>query len=178
MARLTAAAGSSSCWRASTELLSSSNRAPDIGRPRPLSAWAYERRLIQGRVLEAATAREGADEAKPDRVSMARIRREAQGKFSRVIALPRAWHERGDGTEKSPHIGRAKLTPSGVHLKFLSRAGGRYVTDVTVPPQMCHLCGAPGGSLCTLHSTICSGQNAFEAARPLTVICSSLGADY
>ena len=136
MARLTAAAGSSSCWRASTELLSSSNRAPDIGRPRPLSAWAYERRLIQGRVLEAATAREGADEAKPDRVSMARIRREAQGKFSRVIALPRAWHERGDGTEKSPHIGRAKLTPSGVHLRFLSRAGGRYVTDVTVPPQM------------------------------------------
>ena len=136
MARLTAAAGSSSCWRASTELLSSSNRAPDIGRPRPLSAWAYERRLIQGRVLEAATAREGADEAKPDRVSMARIRREAQGKFSRVIALPRAWHERGDGTEKSPHTGRAKLTPSGVHLRFLSRAGGRYVTDVTVPPQM------------------------------------------
>ena len=129
MARLTAAAGSSSCGRASTELLSSSNRAPDIGRPRPLSAWAYERRLIQGRVLEAATAREGADEAKPDRVSMARIRREAQQILTRA-------HERGDGTEKSPHTGRAKLTPSGVHLKFLSRAGGRYVTDVTVPPQM------------------------------------------
>ena len=138
MARLTAAAGSSSCWRASTELLSSSNRAPDIGRPRPLSAWAYERRLIQGRVLEAATAREGADEAKPDRVSMARIRREAQGKFSRVIALPRAWHERGDGTEKSPHTGRAKPTLWRSSLKIFV-AGGRALR------HRCHSTSANDG---------------------------------